>query len=61
MIEILRVDTEEIGLEGTMRYCEDISVNPEELEMLGLAWFTKAPTMGRFTKSNWVKSWVAVQ
>ncbi|GAA6062937.1 hypothetical protein JCM10212_005950 [Sporobolomyces blumeae] len=52
---------EEIGLEGTLRYCEDLGVNPEQIEMLALAWFTKAPTMGRFAKKNWIDAWLAVQ
>ncbi|GAA5847853.1 hypothetical protein JCM5353_008406 [Sporobolomyces roseus] len=54
-------NAEEIGLEGTMRYCEDINVNPEQAEMLALACFTKAPTMGRFTRKNWIEAWMNVQ
>jgi len=64
MIVRTRVDStngEEIGLEGTMRYCEDIKVNPEQAEMLALACFTKAPTMGRFNRKNWVEAWINVQ
>ncbi|GAA5911893.1 NEDD8 ligase DCN1 [Sporobolomyces salmoneus] len=52
---------EEIGLEGTMTYCSDIGVDPERLEMLGLAYLTKAPTMGKFSRENWVKNWVSLQ
>jgi len=44
-----------------MRYCEDINVNPEQAEMLALACFTKAPTMGRFTRKNWIEAWMNVQ
>ncbi|GAA5987880.1 hypothetical protein JCM11641_003519 [Rhodosporidiobolus odoratus] len=50
---------DEIAMEGTMRYCEDIGVDPEEPVMLALAWFTKAPTMGRFSKKPWMDAWQA--
>ncbi|GAA5943078.1 NEDD8 ligase DCN1 [Sporobolomyces koalae] len=50
----------EIGLDGTIRYCEDVNINPEQAEMLALAWFTKAPTMGRFAKKPWVEAWLNV-
>ncbi|GAA5997032.1 hypothetical protein JCM5350_002712 [Sporobolomyces pararoseus] len=54
-------DTNEIGLEGTLEYCKDISVDPSELEMLGLSYFLSAPTMGKFSKPNWIKNWLTVQ
>ncbi|GAA6017977.1 hypothetical protein JCM8202_006221 [Rhodotorula sphaerocarpa] len=50
----------EIAMDGTMQYCEDLRVDPAEVVMLALAWFTKAPTMGRFAKRDWVEAWQAV-
>ncbi|GAA6018041.1 hypothetical protein JCM11491_000046 [Sporobolomyces phaffii] len=52
---------DEIGLEGTMQYCQDVGVDPELAEMLALAQFTNAPTMGKFSRANWIKSWAQVQ
>jgi DCN1-like protein 1/2 len=52
---------EEVGIEGTMRYCDDLGVNPEEITMLALAYFTKAPTMGRFGRKGWIDAWTSVR
>jgi len=52
---------EEIGMETSLNYCQEIEIDPQELEMLGLAWFLNAPTMGKFSKSNWIQNWVKVQ
>ncbi|KWU44285.1 defective in Cullin neddylation protein 1 [Rhodotorula sp. JG-1b] len=50
----------EISMDGTMQYCADLGVDPSEVIMLALAWFTKAPTMGRFSKREWVEAWQAI-
>lgn len=50
----------EISMDGTMQYCADLDVDPSEVIMLALAWFTKAPTMGRFSKREWVEAWQAI-
>ncbi|BGP19920.1 hypothetical protein JCM10213_008605 [Rhodosporidiobolus nylandii] len=55
------ISPEEISMEGTMKYCEDLGVNPEEVVMLALAWFTKAPTMGRFARKSWIEAWAGVR
>ena len=47
-------------MDGTMQYCADLGVDPSEVIMLALAWFTKAPTMGRFSKREWVEAWQAI-
>lgn len=48
-------------MDGTMRYCADLAVDPEDVIMLALAWFTKAPTMGRFARSGWFEAWQTVR
>lgn len=55
------VNAEEVSIDGTMRYCEALDVNPEEIIMLALAHFTKAPTMGRFNRKGWIEAWQAVR
>ncbi|GAA5966204.1 hypothetical protein JCM3765_006087 [Sporobolomyces pararoseus] len=51
---------QEIGLEGTLEYCSAINLDPQELEMLGLSFFLKSPTMGKFEKKLWLNSWLSV-
>lgn len=43
-----------IGPEGIERLCHDISVDPEDLVMLALAWKLKATQMGFFKKTEWL-------
>ncbi|GAA6020352.1 hypothetical protein JCM10207_002077 [Rhodosporidiobolus poonsookiae] len=52
---------DEVGMDGTMAYCEDLGVSPEDVVMLALAWFTKAPTMGKFAKKPWVEAWAGAR
>lgn len=47
-------------MDGTMQYCGDLGVDPEDVVFLALACFTKAPTMGRFTRRSWVEAWQSV-
>lgn len=51
---------DEIGMDGAMQYCRDLGVDPEDVVFLALACFTKAPTMGRFTRRSWIDAWQAV-
>jgi DCN1-like protein 1/2 len=48
---------EETDIDGTIAYCQDLGVEPEDVVMLGIAWITKAPTMGRFGKKGWIEGW----
>ncbi|SDA02409.1 BZ3501_MvSof-1269-A2-R1_Chr12-3g03581 [Microbotryum saponariae] len=48
---------DEIHFEGTIRYCEDLGIAPEDIVMLAVAWLTKAPTMGHFSKKGWTDGW----
>lgn len=52
---------EETAIEGTIQYCEDLGVEPEDVVMLAVAWVTKAPTMGRFSKKGWIEGWKEVR
>lgn len=47
-------------MDGAMQYCRDLGVDPEDVVFLALACFTKAPTMGRFTRRSWIDAWQAV-
>lgn len=48
---------DETGIDGTILYCQDLGVEPEDVVMLAVAWLTKAPTMGRFAKKGWIDGW----
>lgn len=48
-------------MNGTLLYCEDLKVDPEDVVMLAVAWLTKAPTMGRFAKKEWVEGWTSLR
>ncbi|SCV73051.1 BQ2448_6976 [Microbotryum intermedium] len=48
---------DEIHFEGTLRYCEDLGITPDDIVMLAVAWLTKAPTMGHFFKKGWIDGW----
>lgn len=52
---------EETAIEGTILYCQDLGVEPEDIVMLAVAWLTKAPTMGRFAKKGWIDGWKEVR
>ncbi|BGP03308.1 Scaffold-type E3 ligase [Rhodotorula toruloides] len=51
---------EEIGMDGTTRYCEDLGVSLEDVVFLVLAEFTGAPSMGKFAKQTWIRAWQGV-
>lgn len=48
---------DETGIDGTILYCQDLGVEPEDVVMLAVAWVAKAPTMGRFAKKGWIEGW----
>ncbi|GAA5840362.1 hypothetical protein JCM11251_006706 [Rhodosporidiobolus azoricus] len=54
-------NSEEISMDGTMLYCQDLEVDPEDIVMLALACFTGAPTMGRFSRKAWLEAWQTVR
>ncbi|KAK4046367.1 Scaffold-type E3 ligase [Microbotryomycetes sp. JL221] len=47
----------ETAIDGTILYCQDLEVEPEDVVMLAVAYMTKAPTMGRFAKQGWIEGW----
>ncbi|KAK4048566.1 Scaffold-type E3 ligase [Microbotryomycetes sp. JL201] len=48
---------DEMSIDGTLSYCQDLQVEPEDPVMLAVACITKAPTMGRFSKQGWIEAW----
>lgn len=46
-----------IGIEGTLKYIEDLGFDPEDSITLVLAHFLEAPSMGVFYKDKFVQIW----
>ncbi|KAK9365545.1 Cullin binding-domain-containing protein [Lipomyces kononenkoae] len=46
-----------IGIDGTISYIQDLGVPLEDPVVLALAYKLEAPTMGQFTKQQFIKGW----
>jgi len=46
-----------INIEGTIRYFQEISLDPEELAMLAVAYRLDAPSLGIITRTGFVEGW----
>jgi len=54
---ILDKDGDDITVDGTMKFCEDLEVDPEDVVLLALAYELKSPRMAIWTKQGWVEGW----
>lgn len=50
-------DEEDLTIEGTMAFCEAISLPLEDAGVLALSYVLKSPQMGVFTKHGWTEGW----
>ncbi|KAF7308027.1 Defective in cullin neddylation protein [Mycena kentingensis (nom. inval.)] len=50
----------EITVDGTIQMCEDLSVNPEDVVLLAVAYELKSPRMGEWTRTGYVEGWKAL-
>lgn len=50
-------DKEHIDINGTIAYLGDLSIEPEDLQSLVLAYFLKAPRMGFFKRHDFLSQW----
>ncbi|KAK4701699.1 DCN1-like protein 1/2, partial [Phenoliferia sp. Uapishka_3] len=48
---------EETDFEGTLRYCEDLKIEPSDVVFMALAWLTQAQTMPRFSQKGFIDGW----
>lgn len=48
-------DGEDITIDGTIKLCEDLSVDPEDVVLLAIAYELKSPRMGQWTKTGWIE------
>jgi DCN1-like protein 1/2 len=50
-------ESNEIAVDGTLKLCEDLQVDPEDVVMLAVAYELKSPRMGTWTKKGWMEGW----
>ncbi|KAF8503170.1 defective in Cullin neddylation protein 1 [Gautieria morchelliformis] len=46
-----------ISIDGTIRLCADLGVDPEDVVLLAVAFELKAPGVGEFTRAAWRDGW----
>lgn len=53
-------DGDDITVDGTIRLCEDLGVDPEDVVLLAVAFELKSPEMGVWERKSWVDGWKGV-
>ncbi|KAJ7868529.1 defective in Cullin neddylation protein 1 [Mycena olivaceomarginata] len=53
-------DTDEITVDGTIRLCNDLNVDPEDVVLLAVAYELKSPRVGEWGRKGWVDGWKAL-
>ncbi|CAO1634791.1 unnamed protein product [Sympodiomycopsis kandeliae] len=48
---------DEITIEGTMEYCSQLEISPEDVVLLPLSFYLQSPTMGKFTRKEFINGW----
>lgn len=54
---VLDPDGEDISINGTIKLCEDLDKDPEDVVLLAVAYELKSPEIGCWTKKGWVEGW----
>ena len=53
----LDADGEEITTDGTIKFCTDLDVDPEDVVLLAVAYELKSPRMAVWSKKGWTDGW----
>ncbi|RDB17739.1 Defective in cullin neddylation protein 1 [Hypsizygus marmoreus] len=53
-------DADEITVDGTIKLCEDLGVNPEDVVLLAVAYELKSPRVGEWKKQGWIEGWKGI-
>ncbi|KAG6877629.1 hypothetical protein C0993_005450 [Termitomyces sp. T159_Od127] len=53
-------DGDEITVDGTIKLCGDLEVDPEDVVLLAVAFELRSPGIGRWTKQGWTEGWKAL-
>lgn len=54
---LVEQDDDSIGVDGTMKLCEDLGVNPEDVVLLAIAYELKSPGVGEWPRKGWSDGW----
>lgn len=54
-------DDTKIGIDGTLKYIEDLGYQPEDRVVLALAEFLESPNAGVFTRKSFQSKWQSVK
>ena len=50
-------DGDEINVDGTLKWCKDLGVDPEDVVLLPIAYELKSPSVGSFPRKPWIDGW----
>ena len=50
-------DGDEVNVEGTLKWCGDLGVDPEDVVLLPIAYELKSPSVGSFPRKPWIDGW----
>ncbi|KAJ7703954.1 defective in Cullin neddylation protein 1 [Mycena rosella] len=50
-------DGAEITVDGTIRLCQDLGVDPEDVVLLAVAYELKSPRVGEWNRAGWLEGW----
>ena len=50
-------DGDEINVGGTLEWCKDLGVDPEDVVLLPIAYELKSPSVGSFPRKFWIDGW----
>ncbi len=57
---LLDPDGDEITVDGTIKMCQDLKVDPEDVVLLSVAYELKSPRLGEWTRKGWVDGWKSI-
>lgn len=62
IIYLCNIDPDEgdITIDGTIKFCEDLEVDPEDVVLLAVAFELKSPRLGHWTRTGWVEGWKSI-
>lgn len=48
---------DDITIDGTIKFCEDLEVPLEDVVLLAVAYELKSPGVGEWTRKGWMEGW----
>ncbi|KAB5592265.1 DCN1-like protein 1 [Ceratobasidium theobromae] len=50
-------DGDSIGIDGTIRWCKDLAIDPEDVSLLAVACELKSPSVGVWSRTGFIDGW----